>query len=52
MKEYNFKINGNDYNVAVKIQSDNEAEVLVNGASYTSRSWTQRSRKPSRSSRR
>ena len=27
MKEYNFKINGNDYNVAVKIQSDNEAEV-------------------------
>lgn len=35
MKEYNFKINGNDYNVAVKIQSDNEAEVLVNGASYT-----------------
>ncbi|MEG2365246.1 MAG: biotin/lipoyl-containing protein [Alistipes sp.] len=36
MKEYNFKINGNDYTVAVDIDSltDNEAEVVVNGASY------------------
>lgn len=35
MKEYNFKINGNDYSVAVDIQNDSEAEVVVNGASYS-----------------
>lgn len=35
MKEYNFKINGNDYNVAIDIQNDTEADVIVNGASYS-----------------
>lgn len=35
MKEYNFKINGNDYTVAIEIQNDNEADVIVNGASYS-----------------
>lgn len=35
MKEYNFKINGNDYNVGIDILNDNEADVIVNGASYS-----------------
>lgn len=35
MKEYNFKINGNDYNVGIEIANDAEADVIVNGASYS-----------------
>ncbi|WP_295936447.1 biotin/lipoyl-containing protein [uncultured Alistipes sp.] len=35
MKEYNFKINGNDYTVGIEILNDNEADVVVNGASYS-----------------
>lgn len=35
MKEYSFKINGNDYNVAIEAQDDNVAEVSVNGTSYS-----------------
>ena len=34
MKEYKFKINGNEYNVAVNSVSGNIADVTVNGASY------------------
>lgn len=34
MKEYKFKINGNDYNVAVNSVSGNIADVTVNGTSY------------------
>lgn len=34
MKEFNFKINGNNYTVGIAIQGDNEAEVVVNGATY------------------
>ena len=35
MKEYNFKINGNDYTVGIEILNDTEADVIVNGASYS-----------------
>ncbi|MEG0788933.1 MAG: biotin/lipoyl-containing protein [Alistipes sp.] len=35
MKEYSFKINGNDYNVIIGRVKDNEAEVVVNGATYS-----------------
>lgn len=34
MKSYKFKINGNEYNVAINSVSGNFAEVTVNGASY------------------
>lgn len=34
MKEYNFKINGNDYTVGIDIVNNTEADVIVNGASY------------------
>lgn len=34
MKEYNFKINGNDYTVGIDILNSGEADVIVNGASY------------------
>ena len=34
MKEYKFKINGNEYNVAVNSVSGNIADVTVNGKSY------------------
>lgn len=34
MKQYSFKINGNQYNVAVNSISGNIAEVTVNGTSY------------------
>ncbi len=34
MKEYKFKINGNDYNVAINSTNDNLADVTVNGVSY------------------
>ena len=34
MKEYKFKINGNEYNVAVNSVSGNIADVTVNGTSY------------------
>lgn len=34
MKEYKFKINGNEYNVAVNSISGNVADVTVNGTSY------------------
>lgn len=34
MKEYSFKINGNEYNVAVNSVSGRKADVTVNGASY------------------
>ena len=35
MKEYNFKINGNDYTVGIDIVNETEADVIVNGASYS-----------------
>ncbi len=35
MKEYKFKINGNDYAVAVHGVEDNVATVTVNGTDYT-----------------
>ena len=35
MKTYKFKINGNDYTVAVNSVDDNEANVTVNGVDYT-----------------
>ncbi len=35
MKEYNFKINGNDYVVGIQVQGDSEAEVVVNGSTYS-----------------
>lgn len=35
MKEYKLKINGNEYNVAVGNVSGGEADVTVNGKSYT-----------------
>lgn len=35
MKEYAFKINGNDYNVAIHSQDEALAEVSVNGTAYT-----------------
>ena len=34
MKEYRFKINGNEYNVAINSVEGNLAEVTVNGTSY------------------
>lgn len=34
MKEYKFKINGNDYNVAINSVEGGLADVTVNGASY------------------
>lgn len=34
MKEYKFKINGNEYNVAINSVEGNIADVTVNGASY------------------
>ena len=34
MKQYKFKINGNDYNVAIKSTNGNLADVTVNGVSY------------------
>ncbi len=34
MKDYNFKINGNEYVVGVEIKNDKNAEVVVNGARY------------------
>ncbi len=34
MKEYNLKINGNDYVVAIDINDETSAEVVVNGAAY------------------
>lgn len=34
MKQYKFKINGNDYNVAVNSTNGNLADVTVNGVSY------------------
>ena len=34
MKEYKFKINGNDYNVAINSTNGNIADVTVNGVSY------------------
>jgi biotin carboxyl carrier protein len=35
MKKYSFKINGNEYDVAVKNVDDNVAEVEVNGFKYS-----------------
>jgi len=35
MKKYSFKINGNQYDVAVKTVEDNVAEVEVNGLKYS-----------------
>lgn len=34
MKEYNFKVNGNDYTVAIKEIDEANAKVTVNGASF------------------
>ena len=34
MKEYKFKINGNEYNVAINSTEGNIADVTVNGVSY------------------
>lgn len=34
MKEYNFKINGNDYTVSIANVDETTAEVLVNGTSF------------------
>ncbi len=34
MKEYKFKINGNNYDVAIDIHDANSAGVVVNGATY------------------
>lgn len=34
MKQYTFKINGNDYNVAINSTNGNLADVTVNGVSY------------------
>ena len=34
MKEYNFKINGNDYSVSINKVEESNAEVTVNGALY------------------
>ena len=35
MKEYNFKINGNDYTVSIENIDDTSAEVMVNGAAFS-----------------
>ena len=34
MKEYKYKINGNEYNVAVEELEGNKASVTVNGKTY------------------
>ena len=34
MKEYKFKINGNDYNIAINSTTGNVADVTVNGVDY------------------
>lgn len=34
MKEYNFKVNGNDFHVSIESVSETTAEVLVNGSAY------------------
>ena len=34
MKEYKYKLNGNEYNVAVEELEGNKANVIVNGKSY------------------
>ncbi|MFI3248968.1 MAG: biotin/lipoyl-containing protein [Rikenellaceae bacterium] len=34
MKEYNLKINGNDYVVTIDVNDDISAEVVVNGSAY------------------
>ena len=34
MKEYSFKINGNEYKVSIEINGDSTANVTVNGATY------------------
>lgn len=34
MKEYKFKINGNDYNIAINSTTGNVADVTVNGVGY------------------
>lgn len=34
MKEYKFKINGNDYNIAINSTTGNVADVTVNGVEY------------------
>ena len=34
MKEYSFKINGNEYKVSIEINGDSTASVIVNGATY------------------
>lgn len=34
MKQYKFKINGNDYNVAINSTNGNLADITVNGVSY------------------
>ncbi len=34
MKDYSFKINGNQYTVGVEIKDEKSAEVLVNGTRY------------------
>ena len=34
MKEYNFKINGNDYSVAIDVLGEKSADVIVNGTHY------------------
>lgn len=35
MKEYNFRINGNEYHVSIEKVDDTNAEVMVNGASFS-----------------
>ncbi|MFI3303570.1 MAG: biotin/lipoyl-containing protein [Rikenellaceae bacterium] len=35
MKEYNMKINGNEYVVAIDIQDEQKAQVVVNGTKYS-----------------
>ncbi len=34
MKEYNFKINGNEYTVSIDVLGDQNADVVVNGTHY------------------
>ena len=38
MKEYKYKINGNEYNVAVEELEGNKANVTVNGKTYEAKS--------------
>lgn len=35
MKDYNFKVNGNDYTVTIKEIDDSKAKVMVNGAAFS-----------------